>query len=332
LRSEVRAPRARVALDGADVPGVISVDLHSNNHLAADRFRVRFAASVVSQDSLHEPGRRIEISIGLDDAWVSMVVGTADAVTFDPIHGVLDLEGRDLSSTMIEARIDETFANRTSSEIAETLAARHGLRAIVERTSTPVGRYYQAEHDRLTLGQFAKAMTEWDLLAFLAGREGFDLFMDGDALRFGPQQTAEPSEIRREDCTTLQMDHSLRLARNIEVTVRSWGTKAGAAVVQMARGGTGSQSSWKHRIVRPNLTADDAQKLAERTLADLLRHEWTATATMPGEASLTPRSRVAIAGTGTVWDRQYAISELSRHLDVQRGFTQRLCLQGSSNG
>ena len=87
---------------------------------------------------------------------------------------------------MIEARVDETFSNRTSSEIAATFAGRHGLQAAVQQTSTPVGRYYQSEHDRLTIGQFAKATTEWDLLAFLAGREGFNLFMDGETLVFGP--------------------------------------------------------------------------------------------------------------------------------------------------
>ncbi len=296
-------------------------------HLAADRFRVRLAASVVPQEALHAPGVRLDIQIGLAGGWTSLVTGAADSLTLDPIHGVLDVEGRDLSSMLIEARVDETFANRTASEIAEALAGRHGLRAMVARTSTPVGRYYQAEHDRLTLGQFAKATTEWDLLAYLAGQEGFDLFMEGDVLRFGPPVGDGAVEIRRDDCVSLQLEHSLGLAREIEVTVRSWGTRAGAAVTQTARSGRGG-SVWKHRVTRPNLAPDEAQRLAERVLADLVRHEWTVTATMPGELGLTARSRVAIRGTGTAWDRDYGVGELSRHLDVRRGFTQRLSLQG----
>lgn len=328
MRSEVRAPRLQVTLDGTDVPGAIAADVHSNNHLAADRFRVRLAASVAPQAALHAPGGRVEVLIGLDGIWASVVTGTADSISMDPIHGVLDIEGRDLSASMIDAQVDETFANRTSSEIVETFAGRHGLQAVVERTTTPVGRYYQAEHDRLTLGQFAKATTEWDLLAFLAGREGFDLFMEGSALRFGPPSANAATEVRRQDCISLQLDHSLGLARQIEVTVRSWGTKAGSAVVQTARGGSASKVVWKRGITRPNLTADEAQKVADRTLADLRRFEWTATAMMPGELALTARSRVAISGTGTNWDREYSVAELSRHLDVRRGFTQRLSLQG----
>lgn len=327
MRNEVRAPRLQVTLGGSELTGAIAADVHASNHFGTDRFRVRLAASAVPQAALHIPGQRVEVSVALGGLGVSMITGLVDRVGLDPTTGVIDLEGRDLSSLMIEAQVDETFANRTSSEIAEMFAGRHGLRALVERTSTPVGRYYQSEHDRVGLGQFAKAMTEWDLLAFLATREGFDLFMEGDALRFGPPAADGVSQIRSEDCINLQLDHCVGMAREIEVTVRSWGTKSGTAVSTTARA-SGAGAVWKRAITRPNLTSEDAQKLAERVLADLKRHEWAATATMPGDLALTPRSRVGITGTATSWDREYRVSQLSRHLDVRRGFTQRLSLQG----
>ncbi len=327
MASEVRAPRLQVTLNGAVLPGALAADVHSNNHFGASRFRVTLAAASVPQSALHVPGSRVEVSIGLDGLWTSLIVGTIDSVCLDPTKGVVDIEGRDLSSLMIEAQADYTFSNRTSSEIAQLIAGRHGLGSLVQPTSTPVGRYYQSEHDRVTLGQFAKAMTEWDLLAFLATQEGFDIFMQADALWFGPASMAGASVISTSDCISLQLDHAIGLARPIEVTVRSWGTKSGTAVTATAQSG-GTGDTWEHSITRPNLVADEAQRMANQTLADLRRHEWTATVTMPGELTLTPRSVIAIAGTGTVWDRSYAISQLSRHLDVRRGFTQRLSLQG----
>jgi len=321
-----------VLADGSALPGVLAVDVFANNHLAADRFRVRIAAGAAGLAELQAPGLRLDVQVGWDGVWVSLVVGTADALAFDPVRGVWDIEGRDLSAGLIEAQTGETFANQTASEIAETIAARHGLVPDVEPTSTPVGRYYQDEHDRLTLGQFARATTEWDLLAFLAGQEGFDLFMQGTRLRFGPPALDGAVTLRVADCLSLELEHALGLARAIEVTVRSWGTRAGAAVEHTARsGGAGSGgagTAWRHGLVRPNLDAGQAQRLAERALADLQRHEWTAHATMPGELGLTPRSRVALLGAGADWDRDYAVAELSRHLDVRRGFTQRLRLMG----
>lgn len=317
--------------DGGALPGVLAADVFANNHLAADRFRLRLAASVADLAGLQAPGLRLDVQAGWDGGWTSLIVGTADALAFDPVRGVLEVEGRDLSAELIETQASETFANRTSSEIVKIIAARHGLSADVEPTSTPVGRYYQAEHDRVALGQFARAMTEWDLLAFLAGQEGFDLFMQGDTLRFGPPD-GDAVPLRVEDCLSLELGHELGLAREVAVTVRSWGTRAGVALEHTARGPGGSKTGGgkplRHVLVRPNLDAVQAQRVAERALADLLRHEWTARATMPGELGLTPRRRVALVGTRTDWDRVYAVSELSRHLDVRRGFTQRICLGG----
>ncbi len=329
--SGTRAPQVQVLADGGALPGVLAADVFANNHLAADRFRLRIAASVADLAMLQAPGLRLDVQAGWDGGWTSLIVGAADALAFDPVRGVLEVEGRDLSADLIETQASDTFANRTSSEIVEIIAARHGLSADVERTSTPVGRYYQAEHDRVALGQFARATTEWDLLAFLAGQEGFDLFMQGDTLRFGPPD-GDAVPLRVEDCLSLELEHALGLAREVAVTVRSWGTRAGVALEHTVRG-SGGGKPLRHVLVRPNLDAEQAQRVAERALADLLRHEWTARATMPGqvgpgELALTPRRRVALVGTRTEWDRVYAVTELSRHLDVRRGFTQRLCLGG----
>jgi len=327
LRGEARAPRLRVLADGAEVPGVISAEVSSNNHLAADRFRVRVAAVGGGLDAVDVPGLRFDVQAGLDGSWTSLVVGEADSVGLDPLRGVIDIEGRDLSALLIDTRVDETFANRTSSEIVSVLAGRHGLEVDAPSTGTMVGRYYQSEHDQTTTGTFSKAMSEWDLLAYLAGREGVDLFMDGAMLRFVAPAGGEAVTVRPEDCISLQLEHALGMERAIEVTVRSWDQRGAQAVVQMAQGG-GRGRAWKHSLVRPNLPPDEALRLAERVLADLVRHERTAFLTMPGDVGLTPRTAVSLQGTGTVWDRVYSVAEVSRQFDTRHGFTQRVCLQG----
>ena len=319
----VRQPRLRVLADGAALPGAVSAEVNSNNHLAADRFRVRFAAQGLDPANL---SGRLDVQVGLDGGWSSLLLGTADSVHFDPIRGTLDVEGRDLSAALVEARVDETFANRTSSEVAELLAARHGLKADVTATSVTIGRLYGSDRERLTMGQFARAATEWDLLAALARQEGFDLFMDGSRLHFGPSGGADPVVLPVGGCVSMEMEHRLALT-DVQVQVRSWGTRAGTAV--SATAGAGSR---RHGVVRPNLPQDEAQKLAERTLADLQRHEWAAHVVMPGELALTARSRVQVQGAGAGWDQVFAVAEISRQLDVRRGFSQRLVLQGLPSG
>jgi phage protein D len=304
----------------------MSADISSNNHLAADRFRVRLAAGAGGLGTVEMPGVRFDVQVGLDGAWSSLVMGEADSVAFDPLRGLIDLDGRDLSALLIDSRVDETFANKTSSEIAEALAGRHGLGASTTATTTLVGRYYQAEHDRLTMGTFARAMSEWDLLSYLAVQEGFDLFMDGEILRFEASSVDAPIVLTPADCLSLQLEHAMGMERAIEVTVRSWDQRGAQAVVQTVQGG-GSGRVWKQSVVRPNLPADDAQRLATKILGDLMRHSRTVSVTMPGDVALMPRAIVSLEGTETGWDGDYAVSEVSRVLDVRHGFTQRVSLQ-----
>ncbi len=303
---------------------MLAADVFSRAHPCADRFRIKLAgrdAGVVSA-----PGLRLEVQAGFGEAWTSLITGVADTVQADPLRGTLDIEGRDLAALLIEARAGELFLNRTASEIANEIATRHGLGAAVTSTTTPVGRYYQAEHGRLLLGR-SQSGTEWDLLAKLAAQEGFELGMLGDRLLFGPRPDLTPAPVSVTDCVAVELEHQLGLSRGIELTVQSWGTHDAAAVV--ARRG---QGAIRYRIVRPNLSDEQAQRMAERALADLMRHERTAGLTMPGELNLTAWSLVALQGAGAEWDRTYAVAALDRHLDVRRGFTQGVRLQGVPNG
>ncbi len=329
MASEVRAPLPVVTLGGIPLPGVLSLDIHSNNHLSADRFSIRFAARLAPLAALHLPGQQLKISVSLNRISRRLLVGIVDSLSYDPTSGLVHAEGRDLSALFIETQIDETFANRTSSEIATTFAGRHGLGAVVDPTNTAIGRYYQSEHDRVSLGQFAKTMTEWDLLAFLASREGFDLYMDGATLRFGVPAADAALAISAADCLKMHLEHRVALGRPMTVTVKSWSSRSATTTVSTKQA-PGSGAAWVRTITRPNLTADDAQALAARTVADTKRHEWTADLLMPGDLTMTPRSRVSITATGSDWDRTYAVSQVSRHLDVKRGFTQRIALQGVS--
>ena len=111
------------------------------------------------------------------------------------LNRTVEIDGRDLTARLLDARTQETFSNQTASQIAETLAARHGLTPNVTATQTLAGRYYAADHDRLTLGQFSRATTEWDLLTFLAAREGFEAYVSGQTLTFAPcRQPAPPRQ------------------------------------------------------------------------------------------------------------------------------------------
>jgi phage protein D len=105
-----------------------------------------------------------------------------DNLDYDAEHGTINVDGRDLSAYLIASKVQETFQNQTSSQIAQTLAARHGLIADVTPTTTLVGRYYQIDHEQIGAGDFTRATTEWNLVFILAQYENFDVWVTGSTL------------------------------------------------------------------------------------------------------------------------------------------------------
>ena len=333
--SSLRWPRLQVLANSAVMGGVLEASVSSSSHYAAARFRLRAALSSVDPAVLSAADLQIEIAIGVDTGFSSLIVGLADRIDIDAVHGTVEIEGRDFCAGLIEARIQQTFSNQTSSEIALGLAQGQGLLAEVTQTTTPVGRYYQSEHDQVALDQFCRATTQWDLLVFLAQHEGFDVWVAGSTLHFQP--TAAPPVSRTilpSECISLRMQRALTLANDIEVVVKSWNSHQQSAFVQVARQtgprARGSARTQRYVYVRPNLLADQALQLAQRILADLSRHERVVQMTLPGELVLTPRSVVAIAGTGTDFDQVYQVAEIERELSVERGFVQQLKVKNTT--
>jgi len=345
LSEASRFPSVQLLVNGIPIIGTIQAEVIANNNFAADRFFARIALgadpTATSLFWASAQGIVAEIRFSLDSiTFQSLIQGLVDCVTIDPVSALVCIEGRDLTAGLMETRSQEAFANRTSSEIASLIAQRHNLTPAITPTNTPVGRYYQNEHDRVTLGLFSRAITEWDQLVFLARQEGFDVFVQGTTLFF--QSAQQPPDVRvlqPSDLSDLRLQRSLTLARDIEVTVKSWNSRQKDAFSQTAMAaigrssgvtGLGSQKSQKYILVRPNLTPDQALQLAQRRLTELTRHERVVEATLPGDLTLTPRSQIALSGTGTDFDQTYFVDVIERSITSRGGFTQRIRAKNTS--
>jgi phage protein D len=323
----------------------MNVEVVCNSHFSANTFSASFASisNSPSSDSFWSSKTNIAIRVlfSLDGiSYVNLFDGTVDTVTLNVTQGLIHIAGRDLSTQLIETRSEETFSNRTSSEIASLLAKRHGLIANVLQTTTPVGRYYQDEHDRITLGQYSRSTTEWDLLVFLALQEGFDVTVTGTTLNFRPSSdtTATAFIVTPTDCIEMTLERRLPLAQDVTVTVKSWNSRQSSAFVQtvtnsgnVGSNSGGSSSSKQYVFVRPNLTADQALKFVLQKLRDLTMHERVVDLTVPGDLSLAPAGQLIVTGTGTEFDQMYSIDLVESRLSISEGFTQRIRAKGSSH-
>ena len=191
----VRHPRPRVTVNGTVITGVKEIEVTNASHFTADTFRVVAAASGLPQAfspvywALSQ-GDLVDISVGMADSSgqignaAQLILGQVDEIEYDPIRRTLALTGRDLSAPLIDTKTSEKFQNLTSSAIVQQIAARHGLVAAVQKTTTKAGTYYHIDNAHLTHEQ-----TEWDLIIYLAQHEGFDAWVSGNTLNFAPSPT-----------------------------------------------------------------------------------------------------------------------------------------------
>jgi phage protein D len=335
----VRSPRPVVSVNGVLLPeqAVISVEATNASHFTADTYRVELAAGGLPEalnPAYWSASALDQVSVGVSlngETPQPLILGQVDDVEYDSCRRTICLSGRDLSAGLIDTKTAEKFQNQTSSQIAQTLALRHGLDSKVTATTTLAGDYYEIDHTVLTQEQ-----TEWDLLVYLAQQEGFDAWVSGTTLHFQPPPVAtappylllwsEPGDgTSASNAIDLKLQRSETLAKDIDVVVRTWNQKqqrpfavhakrTGAA--SSRRGGRGQLYSFN----RPNLGRDQAQKLANSILEDLSRHERVITASLPADSLLTTRAMIRLAGTGTAWDQLYYPDTIHRRLSREDGY------------
>ena len=342
-----RTPRLRVLLNGQPLLGAHEAKINTNNNYGANTFGVTIALGLDEWADAEFWSREtyidVEVQLSLDEgsSFTSVIEGMADTIALDPIERVVQLHGRDFTAALIEAPTQETFANRTASEIATILAGRHGLSPIVTSTTTPVGRFYESDHESVTLNSFTRSTTEWDLLVYLAQHENYDVFVAGSSLYFRPVADSSiiASVIRPVDVSQLRLERALALSGEVQVAVKSWNTQLQAAFVGQVSGtisdvlsnasGNGPFPS-QYVLVRPNLTQDKALALATQRLSEITRYERTIEFSMPGELDFTPGSVISLSGTQTDFDQQYYINSITRTFRIRTGFMQRVRASNSS--
>ena len=259
-----------------------------------------------------------------------------DNVEYDLAGRKLTLTGRDLSAPLIDTKTAEKFQNQKSYQVAQTLAARHGLIPKVQVTTQNVGNYYNIDNVLLTQEQ-----TEWDLLIYLAEQEGFDCWVSGNTLYFQPSPVSTaipyklvwqepPAGTFNSNAIDIKLNRSETLARDVIVKVQSWNQKQQKSFVvtyhvsQAFKSQRSGGQSQTYSFVVPNLNRDQALRLAQAKAEEITRHERVLTASLPGDAQLTTRAMVQLVGTNTAWDQNYYPDTVTRTLSFEGGYRMEL--------
>jgi phage protein D len=267
----------------------------------------------------------------------SLMSGMIDTIHVDPIQGTVAIEGRDLSSSMIDAYRQQDFVNQTASEVAKAVAAHHGLIPVVTATSGNVGRYYGDGYTRLSLGQFSRIRSDWDLMVELARENSFDVFVQGSSLFFQPSTSpgTAPIHIAFRDVKAIRFERTLTIPSSAQARVQSWnsqnmapydsnsgGTSSNATQSPPAATASSTVSDQPFLFSGSNFTSQQVSDSAGRYTAELSRLATLLHIEMPWDLTLSPRTEILIDETDSVFDNTYKIDSIERHYSATSGSSQ----------
>lgn len=350
----VRNPRGLVKVEGVTCTAWIEFEVDSNAFHEADTFEIELAVKDLQAPHdlawfCDQSTMSMEIFAGfpadpnnVSEADLTLLIkGNVDTLDFDPIGRTIRLNGRDLTSLLIDAKTTEKWQTQTASQIASTLASRHGLTPVVTATSTPVGRYYQIDHVSMT-----STDTEWELLTWLATQEGFVVYVKGDELHFEPKpdpadvvpleiEWEEPDDeygFHRAPIVRIGFQRTLTVGKGVIVQVRSWNQKQKTGFTATyptshAKGikpGSASSPAQVYSYVIGNLTQEQALQRAQALYNEIIRHEMRFNASMPADLETSSTSMVKVSRTGTAFDQLYYVDSVARSMSNGGGFTMDL--------
>lgn len=311
-------------IDGEPVPGILQASFSSSNSYSADTYSIAFAIGAQSQTDvgywMQLSGATTAVFAAANGIHTDIVSGDIDAIRIDPINQVAVVEGRDLSSRMIDAYRQQDFVNNTASEIVATIAASHGLSASAAETPGNVGRYFADGYTRLSLGQYSRVRSDWDLVVELARENGYDTYVLGQTLYFRPAALGcgVTNQIDLSSVRTIIVERSNISNENPSARVQSWSSQNAASYsTNSAAGGDGT-----FLFSAANLTSHQASNLASRYATELSRLSQVLQLEMPWDLTLMPRSVFSFTGTNSPIDGIYVIESIDRTYSTVAGTSQ----------
>lgn len=360
-QSAARQPRSIVKVgiggvnSGVVMPGWISWSVDNNSFYAADTFRVTFAISQLPPQFnaawwALQTDVYVEIFAGFpanpdNGAYaatdlLSLIYGKTDEIVFDPVRRVIELNGRDLTSTLIDTKTTEKWKDQTASQIANILALRHNLTPVVTATKIVTGTYYTLDNVTVT-----DQRSEWDLLSYLASKEKFNVYLAGQSLHFEPIVPANSNPYLLQwqaptadnasptlNAMEFRFSRTLTIAKGISVVVKSQNQKGKNFTVTWPGKGKGIQAGQASpfggtQIFSFVLAHSDPQKsllYAQKMYREITAHEYKLDVTLPADNILNPRLLMQVAGTGTNFDQTYYPDTITRDFSMDEGYKMRV--------
>ena len=263
----------------------------------------------------------------------TLITGQLDEVDFDYIPGrVIHFSGRDNSSALHDNVTSEQWLNKKPSDIVQDLIGRIGLSGNVTASAIMAGKQLQQDFVKLsensTFAQIVHEMARLDGAKWWVDPNGqfhyVPLGSPQGTYSVTINQNGEPISA---DVLELKIKHNLQAGRPVKVTVSGWHAKKRQIFSYTSNvGGSGPTRSYNYQV--PTVTTDRATKAAKSEANERSRHEFSATATVVGDPSVS--AGMGLSVNGTDFDQTFEIDHVQHEFGMS-GFRTHITAR-SSNG
>jgi phage protein D len=328
-----RAPR--VFVNGI-IP--IECDVYLSSHQSANTFSAKFALDVSgSFDGETQIGVTI---MGSNDgpSLTQVFTGVVDKVSVDWEARIVIIGGRDLTAGPLDQKTNEKWLNKQPIDIITDLAGRSGLGVQFSGTATDrAGLKYNQDYNRIS-----ELDSHWNVIVRLAKELGCIAYVQGSTVIVAPwnagsggvypifYQGPTPARPAQGTCLSLRTGTDLQLSKGVTVNVKSWQQKEGQSIESTHSwgGGGGIQHDLKHA----NLTKQQADEIAKGRLGEIISHQRTIDAVIPGDITINAQMLLSLSGTGSSADQTYVISDIRHNWAWSTGFKTSLRGRNSNKG
>jgi hypothetical protein len=329
----------QVSMNGSPVQGLLQASIVTSNCFSSDSYSLTFAMGALPLNdiafwsTLSSAYVEISVTAAYEPIAQNLISGMIDTIHINPVQGIVAVEGRDLSSSLIDSYRQQDFVNQTASEIASTIASYHGLNPVVTATSSNVGRYYGDGYTRLSIGQFSRLRSDWDLMVQLARENEFDVFVQGSTLFFQPSTYSGglPVHIAFRDVKSIRFEQTPSVGSNATARVQSWNSQNMASYASNAASGgpdptrdSAPANNQPFLFSAANFTSQQVTDTAGRFTAELARLGTVLHIEMPWDIALSPRTIILIDETSSPLDTTYKIDNIERHYSTTSGSSQTI--------
>ena len=335
--SIARRPRALIMVQG-QLLAPMECSAHVSLHQSADTFYAKLPLdnSAGLDEKFWLDTAPIDVTIrGTNDVdgegYVDLLVGSTDRTGVDLLNRVVEIRGRDLTAKLTDMKTSEKWLNRSSKDIITDLAGRAGLSVKFSGDTEQAGLQFDQDFNEISDLDAA-----WNVIVDAARRLGCIAFIKGKTLYIQPidkdpddfyefkYQRPTPEQVASGNFVMLYLERNLNLAKDMEITVKSWQHKQGENVTSQyeSKGKSASNDRTIYQFRGANLTKTQQDRMARKHLRETLTHERAVMAdNMPGDVNVIPGLQgLRLSGTGTKADQDYILSDAVHRFTTDGGY------------